>query len=455
MKKINTFPEVSPLSSEPMWVDPFSHIGRKVELLLQTGKLLMENGANSNHIARDIFRVAAYMGIPTQLLQIHLTHSTVMINIHDGERSYTAFQKALHHRVNMTILSAVSKLTWAAIDQNYSLDEYESELNRITWLPLRYAPFYTLLASVSCSSFTVLFGGSWLAALVTALCSAIGFYVYRKTIYWKVNNYVGITFASFLSTALGYASYFVTNSTEAMIYSMITSTLFMVPGVPLINTVDDMLNGFFASALGRSLHTVLIVGGMALGITMALYFDNVSNLNTISEFTAFSIAQRQITLKQLLAAAFSVTGFAMLFNTPHRLLPFIALGGIISVGLRNMLIVYFDFSFVGATFLGAAAISVLMLRLAAPLRTTSTVLTIPSVIAMIPGILLYRYLFALMGIDGLDPYKLLQAEQSGLTGLFTLIAIAVGTTIPTLVAMGYMDKQKMIKLKTLLNKRHR
>lgn len=439
--------------NSPMWVEPFSHIGQKVNLLLRTGTLLLENGANANHITRDMLRVAAYMGIPSQYLQIHLTHATIMVNINDGNHSYTAFLRAPKRVVNMTILSAISKLTWSAVESDYSLEKYESELNRISALPFPYASFSILLAAISCGGFAVLFGGSWMAALVTAICAGASFYTHRLTLSWKINAYLCITIASFVATSLAYASIFVTGNKEAMIYAMMTSTLFMIPGVPLINAVDDMLNSFSSSALGRFLHTLLIVGGMALGITMTFYFDNISNANMLGEFTNLSIAPSSISLKTFLAAALSATGYAMLFNTPSRLLPCIALGGLISVSLRNILILYFDFSFVGATFLGAAAISIMMLRLSTPLKTTSTVLTIPSVIAMVPGVLIYRFLFSLMHIDELDPYALLQAERSGLTGLFTLIAIAVGTTVPTLVAMGYMDKKKILKLQNFLSKR--
>ena len=37
---------------------------RKLDLLLRTGKLLMESAADTNRIERNMKRVAAFMGIP-------------------------------------------------------------------------------------------------------------------------------------------------------------------------------------------------------------------------------------------------------------------------------------------------------------------------------------------------------------------------------------------------------
>ena len=39
---------------------------RKLDLLLRTGKLLMESAADTNRIERNMKRVAAFMGIPEE-----------------------------------------------------------------------------------------------------------------------------------------------------------------------------------------------------------------------------------------------------------------------------------------------------------------------------------------------------------------------------------------------------
>ena len=42
-------------------------------------------------------------------------------------------------------------------------------------------------------------------------------------------------------------------------YPLISCALFLVPGIPLINAVDDFLNNFIVSGMTRAIHTLLIV----------------------------------------------------------------------------------------------------------------------------------------------------------------------------------------------------
>ena len=47
---------------------------RKLDLLLRTGKLLMESAADTNRIERNMKRVAAYLGIPEDVSYTHLKY---------------------------------------------------------------------------------------------------------------------------------------------------------------------------------------------------------------------------------------------------------------------------------------------------------------------------------------------------------------------------------------------
>ena len=90
-------------------------IHQKINLLLQTGQLLMESGADTSRIIRNMNRTAAYMGIPQEKLTLHIMYTTLMVNIQDGPRFYTGFRKCQHHGINMTVISALSKLSWRAM----------------------------------------------------------------------------------------------------------------------------------------------------------------------------------------------------------------------------------------------------------------------------------------------------------------------------------------------------
>lgn len=103
---------------------------RRVDLLLRTGELLVESLADTNRIMRNMKRTAAYLGIPEEKLHINIGFNMLMVNVSDENFSFTKFQRINGHGVNMTAISAVSKLSWRAIENDYSLDRYEEELEK-------------------------------------------------------------------------------------------------------------------------------------------------------------------------------------------------------------------------------------------------------------------------------------------------------------------------------------
>ena len=139
---------------------------RKLDLLLRTGKLLMESAADTNRIERNMKRVAAFMGIPEEKLHLDIRWTMIMVNVSDETHSFSKFQKCEKHGINMTTITEVSHLSWKAIEQDYSLDRYEEELERIACKPRNYVPYIVAVgAGFACGGFCKLFGCDWIAFL--------------------------------------------------------------------------------------------------------------------------------------------------------------------------------------------------------------------------------------------------------------------------------------------------
>ncbi len=426
---------------------PHERLGEKIDLLLQTGKLMQESGADSNHIVRDIRRAAQYMGIPLETLSIFITYSTVMINVDDGKQSYTSLRKANHHGVDMTILSAISKLPWRALDESYTLEEYRQELERIIALTPHYRlPIKIVAAGLACASFSVLFGGNLWDALFTAMSASAGFYARLVSLRLQLNHYIAIIVAAFVASMLAFASHFISPSPSPF-YPLISSVLFIVPGIPLINCINDLLDSYLVAGASEALHTLMIVGSMTTGILVALQFVN------ISMFTHTEIVPTHIAYIHFFASALAALGFSILFNMPTRLLPWIGLGGVISIGVRNLLLVSDVTNIVGASFLASTTVSLIMLKLAPKCRTSPLVLAIPAVIPLIPGVLLYRALIGIFLLSQSNTALLLPAAQSGVTALLIIIGLALGIALPNLVAKRHIDHDKQDRVNLLLAKR--
>ena len=433
--------------TEEILTEPFAEIGPKMHLLLHTGQLLMENGADSDRTVRDMMRAAAFMGIPKDRIHQHVMYTTLMLNVNDTRHSYTEFRKCTKHGVNMTTLSAVSKLTSRALAKEYSLEDFNRQLDHIRSIPRNYPVWLTALgAGAACGGFCKLFGGSWQDFFLTALCAALGFFIRRLCTSYGFNIYAGIAITSFMTTMLAWATQFLTGGLNW--YPLIACTLFLVPGIPLINAVDDLLNNFIVSGMTRAMHTLLVVGSMTFGIATAI------RLGGVTDFTSVGLTPDTIYFSQAVAAAIASVGFSIIFNVPKRLLPVVAVGGIITVLIRNVAVMQFGASQAAGSFLGAAVVGLIALKAIHWFHAPNIIMTIPSAIPMIPGVLLYRLLFALLNIQSITSGALLDGIRSGVSAVTIIIGIAIGVAIPNIFIHRYIEQRKQADVRRLLARRY-
>lgn len=214
-------------------------------------------------------------------------------------------------------------------------------------------------------------------------------------------------------------------------HPLLACALFIVPGVPLINFISDMLSGFTQVGMTRAVNTLAMLLAMAFGIAFAIQVCGIDNFAKDLPMTPHHNYD-----EYMLAAAISAIGFSMIFNTPRQLMWVVALGGIISVCTRNFVNlgpsngnIGLDQGLVVGSFAGSAVVSIICCALVRKLHTPHQLLSIPSVIPMIPGVLMYRALFAFINMHGVEG-EVTTAMNNAIQASLTILFIALGVAIP-------------------------
>ena len=183
---------------------------RKLDLLLRTGQLLVESSADTSRIIRNMERTAAYLGLPEDKLHIHVTYDMLMVNLSDEEHSFSKFQRCEKHGINMDAMAALSKLSWKAIKDDYTLDKYEEELENIYKKKRNYTPWQVAIgAGFACGGFCVQFGCDWPAFFYASIAAILGFRLRAWLNSLGSNVYADIAVAAFVSTLLAWLSAFI------------------------------------------------------------------------------------------------------------------------------------------------------------------------------------------------------------------------------------------------------
>lgn len=443
-------------------------IRRELDLLMRTGEVLVASGADTSRILRNLHRTAAFLGLPEENLHIHVTYNMLQVNLSDEEHSLSKFQRCDKHGINMAAISAVSKLSWRAIKEDYSLDQYEAELERIRRKPRNYTVNQVAVgAGFACGGFCIQFGCDWTAFFYASIAAIIGFRLRAWLNEQGSNGYVNIGISAFVSTILAWLSAFLSVSPAvqsalpewlaAILHSdtpwhpLMACALFIVPGVPLINFVSDMIENHIEMGLNRAINTLLMVTAMSFGISMAITVCGVDNF-----VKDLSMTPHNTYLSYSIAAAISAMGFSMIFNIPKRLLWVVAIGGIIAVCTRNFVNLGASNDNVGldqgpimAALVGSALISVLCVKFVHVFHTPHHCLAIPSVIPMVPGVLMYRALFALIEMQGVVG-ELTEAFSNAVKASLIILCIAIGVAIPNIYARRWLNPMRRQKLNRLV-----
>ena len=236
----------------------------KMEMVLDIGQLLMESGGDSKSIVRDMLRAAAYLGLHWKHLNFHMTYTTIMANYDSEKKSYTVFRKCRIHGINMTTIADVSQLSWRALEQKYETGTFKADLEAMKEKSMqRHYPQWatSLAAGIACGGFCKLFGCDWIAFAYTALAACIGFWVRHGCNRFGVNPYISIAASACIATAAAYWTQVLPGS-DTPWFPMIACMLFLVPGVPLINSFDDLMNNYIVSGMTRAMNTMLVVLAM-------------------------------------------------------------------------------------------------------------------------------------------------------------------------------------------------
>ena len=262
---------------------------------------------------------------------------------------------------------------------------------------------------------------------------------------------MSIAIAALVSTCLAYVTTF-TGMSGTPYHPLLACALFIVPGVPIINFVDDMIDNYIQVGIVRAVNTVLMVCAMAFGIVIAMRLLAMEEVVIDKKFSELSMVPPDPYYIYAIAAAISAMGFSMIFNIQRRLLWVVAVGGIIAVCTRNFVNFELGLGPVIGSFTGAMVVSLVAVKAVHWLRVANHVLTIPSVIPMIPGVLMYRALVALINMHGVVG-EVTVAVSNGINASLIILCIALGVAVPNIFARRYIAKDRQRFLREELQKR--
>lgn len=237
-------------------------------VLLEIGAYLMSSGANSLRVRTIVERIAGAFGYHTELL---ITHRALMLTLYIKSEKYffNSLKRTSPHGVNFRIASGISRMSWRIIDEQWSIVQIKEELNRLVNLPHFPRIVVLLMISLAGASFCRLFGGSFMDMAVAFGATFGGLFVRQELTKRRFNPYL-VVFAAALTASLLSGFYMKFGTGDTRVHAFATSVLFLIPGVPLINSFSDLIDGNIMNGIVRGVNGLIIAFAIALGLLTAM-----------------------------------------------------------------------------------------------------------------------------------------------------------------------------------------
>ncbi|MGD9211649.1 MAG: threonine/serine exporter family protein [Desulfobacteraceae bacterium] len=242
-------------------------------ILLRCGTMMQSNGASTTRIRNSIDRIAREFRIRADLF---ITHQAVTITLSDANNKhiFSAVRRTSPPGVNFKIVSGISRMSRKLAGQNWTLRQINIELNRLASLPY-YPRFMTLsLVGLAGSGFCGIIDGTPAAMIVAFIATVCGLFVRQEAKKKRFNPYLCVFFAA-LSATLFSGILIKLFPDKGLENALATSVLFLIPGVPLINSFTDLLDGNILNGILRAVNGLLISFMIALGFLSSLFICQI------------------------------------------------------------------------------------------------------------------------------------------------------------------------------------
>ena len=242
-----------------------SALRKTAAFLADYASLLLGCGSTCIRIEKNTKRMAEAFGVD---LGIFIMPDHVAVSVWRGDCAHaeTAQRKTVSCGISFDLNTRLSRLSWKVADNGLSLHAALECFERIKTMTKPTGKWEVLiLTSFANAAFCRLFGGDWYAMLIVFLSTLAGFRL--KQIMLEDGRDVRLTFlcASFFSASISAGGHiFNIGSTPEL--ALGTSVLFLIPGVPYINSVSDLIYRHYLCAFSRFLDAAVLTACLSAGL---------------------------------------------------------------------------------------------------------------------------------------------------------------------------------------------
>ncbi len=262
--------------------DSIVKLNHIVSYALDIGTFLLSSGAHCGRINRNINRMVKVWDVEIELYFSFTGILATAYYISNPNEVVTRYKKSPEYGVNFNAINEVSQLSWLIGSQKITVEEANEALQEIK--AIKPYPKTLLLPGIgmSCACLCFVTGGDWRDAIFAFIAAICGMLVRLRMQKKGFNAMIAITLAAFVTTLITSLNMIgalssVWGAGLNPHSAMATAVLYLVPGVPLTNSVIDLIEGYISTSLFRAAFGAFILLCIAVGMSLSIILFGIEN----------------------------------------------------------------------------------------------------------------------------------------------------------------------------------
>lgn len=239
-----------------------------VDFLAEYASLLLGCGATCIRIKKNVKRMTSRfsLDIDVTVMPAHIE----VAEINNTGNGYVAVRRIKNCGIDFNINARLSALSWDVADGKCSFVDARAAFLRIKETGKTNKWEVLFLASAANAAFCRIFGGDLVAMLIVFVSTVAGFRLKQIMTEYNCDVRISVLCASFFSSTLSAGGYiFGIGGTPEI--ALGSSVLYLIPGVPYINAVSDIINRDYLCAYSRFVDAAVLTVCLSAGLCSGMF----------------------------------------------------------------------------------------------------------------------------------------------------------------------------------------
>jgi uncharacterized membrane protein YjjP (DUF1212 family) len=391
-----------------------------LDTTLKAAALLHENGQSTGMTMIAVDRLNRGLGVRSTLIPSWAS----LLLVGDGPAAPARVAAATPAAVNMRRVAAAMRIIDRAEDGPLDRDVVNREMAAAATESTSNTLAFAVACATGAAGLAVVFGATdVLAVVLAAVSAALGGAIRRALGRFGIGMLAQAFAAATVAGLVGAVASHLNIGAAAGLVA-VCPAMVLVPGPHVLNGALDLLALRITLGIARVGYATLILAAIAAGLIIGLRLGG--------QTLAVSAADVHVPLyADVPAAGVAAASYPVYFSMPYRMIGWPVAAGMVAHALHWWAMTEWHLSLATAAFLACLLVGAALVPVAYVLRMPFAAIGFASVVALLPGVYIFRMLSGLVQLPGTASPALLAATVSdGAVASLVVTGMAVGLVVP-------------------------